>query len=474
MIPRTFRRVYVLLSCTFSGLICGTLYLYSSYIPQIAKRLGYSVTDSCTIALCGTVGTALSSPLSGVLVDKKGYSGALLLGGASIIGAYYGLKVQFDLSYSSVLLSGTFLYLIGMGSTLVSFSSLKCCAISFPGIRGIATSLPLALYGLSAFFYSMVASVFFPGQVSRFLNFLIFSMVFILAVCAPSFLLCDKETRSRKTFRKHNLVEGIEMVSVKQADLRKSSSLTDDLASDRTVESGEHVLKSLNFWLVFLITGSLASIGQMYIYSVGYMTKALVTKNLHDGNIEVISNIDVSIQQNQQMQVALLSVSNFGGRIIAGVCADVISRSGGMARTWLLLVPTIGSVVTQIVGNLIDSYSTLIIESLLVGAFYGFTFCIMPIIVGDLFGMEDFTFNWGIVCLAPFIPSFILTTLFGKIFDSNSSKTKDSDIVLCLKGKLCYNSIFQTTILFSVFSLFLAIFLIRNLKRSSRIVKMTV
>ena len=62
--------------------------------------------------------------------------------------------------------------------------------------------------------------------------------------------------------------------------------------------------------------------GQMYIYSVGYMVKALVTKAL-----PAEMNVNIIIQQDQQFQVGLISIANFIGRIVSGISGDIITQS---------------------------------------------------------------------------------------------------------------------------------------------------
>ena len=204
MISRNVQRVFVLLSCTFLGLICGTLYLYSSYSPQLANQLHYSASDSSIIALCGTIGVAIAGPISGAVVDRKGYTVSLLIGGILIISSYIGLKRQFDYAWSNVQFSSFTIFLVGVGSTFINSACLKCCAVSFPSIRGVATSLPLALYGLSALFYSVIASVFYPGDTSNFLGFLVMSIIFIYLICFPSVYIadCEHKLKSASTFHK--------------------------------------------------------------------------------------------------------------------------------------------------------------------------------------------------------------------------------------------------------------------------------
>lgn len=415
----TIRRVFVLLSCTFLGLICGTLYLYSSYSPQLARRLDYSVTDLSSIALFGTLGVAVSGPLAGVVVDRRGYTTAMVLGGMAIIGGYLGLKHQYDSQYSSLVVSCFLLFAVGSGLTYINSACLKCCAVSFPSIRGVATSLPLALYGLSALFYSVIASMFYPGQTSAFLGVLAYSALAIFAVCSPLVMLCDREHTRRPHARTRS---GVELLVLSPAP-------------SKTEKQPDTAIWTLpKFWMLFVVTGMLASLGQMYIYSVGYMVKALVTYQ-----VGIEGEIDALVQRDQQFQVGLLSMANCIGRIASGIAGDIITQSFNRKRSWLLFLPSFGLLLTQLMARLVSVYASLGLASLLTGFFYGFTFCIMPIIVGDVFGMDNFSFNWGIVGLAPIVPSFYFTNLFGLIFDSHLENGS------CLLGRACYSEIFSIT-----------------------------
>lgn len=440
MLSRNVHRVLVLLSCTFLGLICGTLYLYSSYSPQLAKQLQYTASDSSKIALWGTIGTAWAGPISGAVVDRKGYTLSLLIGAFLIILGYGGMKYQFDHQYNQVQISCFWLFSIGLGSTFINSACLKCCAVSFPSIRGVATSLPLALYGLSALFYSVIASVFYAGKTSEFLGFVGISVIVICVICFPSVYLSDKEHKLRKasTFRNHQLLE--------------------DSEKNLSTHSKVDLFKSYKFWMCFAILGSLASLGQMYIYSVGYIVKSLVGYSTTEEHLEVAATsdqVELLIQQQQQLQVGMISIANCIGRILAGILGDIITQSFSTPRSWLLVIPSVGTTFCQILTSNTVHYNNLPLNSFLVGLFYGFTFCLIPIIVGDIFGMEDFSFNWGITCLAPIGPSYYLTSMFGKEYDLKSGKTalmdmaKDGETLLatmgCSLGNKCYNSVLGVT-----------------------------
>ncbi|KAF3989000.1 hypothetical protein FT663_00622 [Candidozyma haemuli var. vulneris] len=449
--PSTITKSLTLLSCTFLGLICGTLYLYSSYSPQLAQRLSYSATDSSLIALFGSLGVAVTGPVAGLVVDRKGYTVSLAIGGLSICLGYYGLRRQFASAMSNLSYSCFLLFIVGLGSTFINSACLKCCAVSFPNIRGVATSLPLALYGLSAMFYSVIASVYYPGDTSGFLWFLIVSVGVILAICSPQLMLCDIRNIQPKRHAASNS-EIIQMTTIGQK--LEPEPIQYHGLHHNTEASGFDLLRSPRFWLLFIATGAFASLGQMYIYTVGYMVKALVTNTFTtpvDTSVEYVP-MEVVIQQEQQVQVGLLSVANCVGRLSAGILGDIISQSFRKPRGWLLFIPGLGLVITQIMGLSITQPHHLEWASMLSGFFYGFTFCIMPIIVGDVFGMENFSGNWGLVGMSPIVPSFFFTNHFGKVYDRHSSMS-ELGITVCTLGNGCYRQVYKLTLGVSVFAI---------------------
>lgn len=449
--PSTITKSLVLLLCTFLGLVCGTLYLYSSYSPQLAQRLNYLATDSSLIALCGSLGVAVTGPVAGVFVDRRGYTASLFIGGVSICLAYYGLRHQFSQALSSLWYLCFLLFCVGLGSTFINSACLKCCAVLFPNIRGVATSLPLALYGLSAMFYSVIASVYYPGDTSGFLGFLILSVGIITVVCSPQLMVCDFKDLLPKRHRASNS-EIIQMTTIGQKI--DSEPIQYHGLHHNTELSGMQLLRNPRFWLLFAATGAFASLGQMYIYTVGYMVKALVTSTFTtpvDPTIEYVP-VEVVIQQEQQVQVGLLSVANCVGRLLAGILGDIISQSFRKPRGWLLFIPGIGIFATQIMCLSITDPHHLEWASMLLGFFYGFTFCVMPIIVGDVFGMENFSGNWGLVGLSPIFPSFFFTNHFGKVYDNHTVMT-ELGVPSCGLGNGCYRQVYKLTLGVSVLAI---------------------
>lgn len=431
-----FRKSFVLLSCTFLGLVCGTLYLFSLYLPQLALRLGYSATDSSKLALCGTVGVALAGPPAGKLVDYKGFSVATMIGGLLIAVSYGCLRQQYVQAHLLVFLLMFYMFMIGLGSTFINLATLKCCAVCFPKIRGVATLLPLALYGLSAMVFSQLALVVCPGDTAKFLAFLAWLVVGIVVVCLPSLVMVD-----------YLGVEAVVGIAISEKpNLEREKEVGAATTSAYSELEEPLLLASPRFWTLFMVLGFGAALGQMYIYSVGYMVKALLSL----GTSERVA------ARTQQGQVLILLVANCLGRILAGVSGDFVVAKK-TPRAVLLLVPSIGFVLGLVLGM------TVMLPQLWVclgihGFSYGFLFCVMPLIVADTFGLAKFSYNWGLVNLAPILPLYVLTLWFGKVYDGNSEvvvltlldggnlalvTTKTTQ---CLLGQRCYTQVFGVTV----------------------------
>lgn len=389
------------------GLVCGTLYLYSLYGPQLAARLGYTATQLLLLALLGNLGVAVAGPVAGATVDRSGYTVSISAGAFCVIGGYVGLRQQYEAAYENVLFSAALLFVIGCGLTFINQALLKCCATCFPRMRGVATALPLAFYGLSAMLHSLVASVFFSDNTAGFLGYLLVSSLVIFLLCGPSVMLCDT---GRRTVKVENLT--LALLEKKKPKVKEAM--------------GWQLLNKKSFWALFIGLGAFSAVGQMYIYNVGYMTRALLPQD--------------TVHTEQQLQVALLSAANFAGRLAAGVLGDVVGQRFSSSRSRLLFVPGLGLVLTQMLIGSLKHAETLRLTSLLTGFFYGFTYCIVPLLVGDAFGMEHFSGNWGLVGLAPILPSLYLTGLFGKVYDMRADESH-----VCV-GRDCYRPAFDFTL----------------------------
>ena len=103
-----------------------------------------------------------------------------------------------------------------------------CC--EFPSIRGVATSLPLALYGLSALFYSVIASVFYPGDTSNFWGFGNVNYFHLFDLFPSVYIAdCEHKLKSASTFHKPSVTVNSTHHHPPNTDSQSISSLFTDV-----------------------------------------------------------------------------------------------------------------------------------------------------------------------------------------------------------------------------------------------------
>lgn len=444
---KSVEKLLFLVTCTINGFACGTLYLYSAYGPQLAIRLKYSGSDSSLMAFAGTIGIALTGVPASIIIDKKGFAVTVLLGSLSIGLGYLGLKGQYDHINPNLPLSMIYVFLAGSGSTSINSCLIKCCAISFPNNRGVATSFPIASYGLSAFVFSTLSSIFFKNNISGFLGLLGWTCLLVTLISLPVFYYADKISQNGHTVRPMASGTGTPRNSSIELTTMRNRSLGEELIIKKFQENEDKsILKSSTFWILFWIVGVLVALGQMYIYSVGFMIKSLVHL---DG--------ELMIQKEQQFEVSLLSIFNCSGRLFCGILGDLISIRFNKSRTWILFVPIVSLTIVQIMGVFLKDEKYLYILSSLNGFGYGFTWASIPQIIIELFSVNSLSFGWGFINLAPILPVYFFTHYFGSNYDLNLTEV-DNELV-CLKKSECYNKTFKISSIVAIFTLFLVIWI---------------
>ncbi|KAK6080980.1 major facilitator superfamily transporter [Seiridium cupressi] len=165
-------RIVSSVAATVISLACGTNYVYSAWAPQFADRLLLSATESNLIGLFGNLGMYSMGVPVGILVDNRGPRPAVIFGSILLGIGYWPLHTAYNDGHGSVPLMCFFSYLTGLGGCMAFAAAVKTSALNWPHHRGTATAFPLAAFGLSAFFFALVGSIFFPGDPGRFLELL--------------------------------------------------------------------------------------------------------------------------------------------------------------------------------------------------------------------------------------------------------------------------------------------------------------
>jgi len=117
----------------------------------------------------------------GMFVDTRGPRPAVFVGSILLGVGYLPLERAYNAGQGSVPWLSFASFLTGLGGCMGFAASVKTSALNWPHHRGTATAFPLAAFGLSAFFFSVVSSIFFPGSPGKFLLLLsvgTFGMIF--------------------------------------------------------------------------------------------------------------------------------------------------------------------------------------------------------------------------------------------------------------------------------------------------------
>lgn len=117
-----------------------------------------------------------------MLVDAKGPRIAVIVGAILLGAGYFPLHQAYDKGFASMPFLCLFSYFTGLGGCCAFAAAIKTSALNWPHHRGTATGFPLAAFGLSAFFFSMIKQFIIPGSTGDFLLLLAcgtFGLVFI-------------------------------------------------------------------------------------------------------------------------------------------------------------------------------------------------------------------------------------------------------------------------------------------------------
>ncbi|AAW44083.1 hypothetical protein CNBF0550 [Cryptococcus deneoformans B-3501A] len=484
------RRAGVFATSVVVGLASGSNYGYSAYAPQLASQLVISATLVNLIGLAGNFGMYTSGPVWGKIVDSKGQKIPLLAGGlCCLLG--YGITHAFythiiplrspssdDPSYLRLSLLLFAMFLTGCGGSAGLTSGVNAVAKSFPdSTRASATGAVLAGFGLSAFLFSALGHLFWPGDSGGLLALLtvgtggpMLFAAFIVRAMPPEgeqslgpplyeqveqdedgdgmgveVAVGDYGSPTFSRSSSFELSRSMEFSRSRSPAARgrhihpdpdhpqphahfgalppshnathkpprsRSSSLS-SLPPTLLTHSPVDLIKTVDFWLLFIILAVLSGTGLMYINNAGTVVLALAREGKRVYNKEKIGGW-------QAKQVGLVSIWNCAGRILGGVYSDFCKTHFQIRRIWALPLVACLFIVSQLSALSTTHAQSLWIVSSLLGLAYGALFNVMPMLILEWFGMRHFSQNWGWTAVAPIIGSNTFNVLFGSVYDANS------------------------------------------------------
>lgn len=425
------------------ALATGTLFVYSVYNTQLADKCNLDASQTANLNISATLGTALGGLLSGVVTDKYGTQMPILFSCLTISLGYRWVYMLYMMPGAPYILIQLLvaMFLVGLGSVSGYFSCLKAIVLEFPNFRSSAQSVTIASFAISSLLYLTISSKLFNGDTGRFLYFLHVSCGLMLFI---GFLFIRVEGHHDKV----QLEETEPLLTSEESPapitLRPSVTRLKALGIKETLESPI-------FWYHYAMFAIMQGLGQMYIYSVGYVLKAVH----YAYSKEETATSDPSLQSLQVLHVSLIAIFSFVGRLLSGPQSDYLVRVLKSQRHWIVILGTslmlAGHLLNtmpllQITNDLHKANIILLVVSCLIGYAYGFSFASFPAIVADLFNMKNYSFIWGVMYTSTTFGLTLMTKLFGAVYDWQSNDW-DAELgkYVCAKGSGCYRLTFEIT-----------------------------
>lgn len=208
-----------------------------------------------------------------------------------------------------------------------------------------------------------------------------------------------------------------------------------------------HTITTPRFITYYIILATLQGIGQMYIYCVGFIVQTQIN-SLPPGQE------DLNPEKIQSIQVSIISILSFAGRLSSGPVSDLLVKKLKAQRMWNIVLAGLmmfwGS--TQMLSKLpVDRMSVMtgMPESLanisVCSAIFGFAFGVVfgtyPPIIADSFGTSAFSTIWGISTSGGLPTIKIFAAVLGRDLDKH---TNPGDTI-CKRGEQCYTHTFHVT-----------------------------
>lgn len=234
----------------------------------------------------------------------------------------------------------------------------------------------------------------------------------------------------------------------------------------------------------YLVVALASGIGQMYIYSVGFIVTAQYNydaehdfggdSDVNGALVKLVARVVSTLSGGppltggaaklQALQVSLISIASFSGRLFSGILSDLLHKNYHVSRLWIVTATALLLSVGQLITLLnVNNPHLVTLASTIIGLSYGLIFGTYPAVIADKFGTNTFSTTWGLICTGPLIVLFTLNKYFGRIYDAHT----DPATGICYEGNGCYKDafLFSYSLCFVIFSTTLILIWIQRTPR---------
>jgi len=389
-------------------LVSGTLYAYGAFAKAIESQLGISAIDSGYVQKFGNIGLCMAVTV-GATVDRFGlrasaFVGAVLGGGGFLL---MWAHVEGYIGGKGVVAMSTFYFIAGQGCQFTYMPGLMNYKNISPKYHGVSLGILDMSFGLSSVIFSQIYAQSFgldpdplKENLSGFLLFLAGSMIVVNMI---------------------NLII-LYVPSHRREVPRVQEAFAADVGTPTLPTSPSAVLRSCEFWLLFVFFMLNQGATIWFIGAVSDMSTAF------------------GLGHSGATLTTIITATGAVCRISAGVLSDLLNRFVSRIAFLLglsLLLP-VGFALLVAQGG-----AALTMGSVLIGAGFGSAWCLVPLMVSDTFGLQNFSTIWGIVIMGSAIGPFILQPIDSAVQAAHSTSKH------CL-GEPCYQNTYLVCLAMSV------------------------
>lgn len=405
------------------GLSTGTIFVFAVYSTQLADKCELNSSQIANLNILCTLGSSIGAIIGGLITDYYGTQIPMLISSITLFWGYHWLYLLYSAGPSaSYTLFWIAMFLIGVGSVAGYFSAIKAVTLHFPNFKGSAQSVTIASFAISALLFSYISNVVNDTQ---------FFLKLLSIVCGLSVFIGFIFIR----------IDGSADEPIELVDTSEDTEI--DTKSLKNLNIKDSLLNSV-FVYHYIIFALIQGLGQMYIFSIGYILKAI--------HFKYASTSTVSLKSLQAFHVSIISVASFLGRLASGPKSDLLVQRFKLERHWVLIF----GLVLMFTGHTLSSVNLdgwsfsqvqtiLVFISVFIGYAYGFNFASYPAIISDIFNMKYYSLIWGTMYTATTFGLTVMSKLFGRNYDSHTTWDEVTKEYICKIGSNCYRQTFSLT-----------------------------
>ena len=366
------RWLVLAVSCLIN--ICiGSMYAWSSLSAPMAQELNANLSSVFCTANAVSFITMI---IGGLLNDKYGPRWVMFAGGV-----LFGVGM-FASGFAQSVMHLIFSYGLSLG---FGMSMVYCCTISntikfFPDKRGMVGGMTTASYGISSVIFAPLAD-WICSFVGARMTFMILGGVFLVVICAGSFLIL----RAPVGFLPQGYVPPVPTGAQRAAD-----------------KTPVEMLKTPVFYVMLVLLTCGGTFGLMVISAAKGLALAMTPASAAVAT----------------MFVSVLCLFNTAGRLVAGTLSDKLGRVNTlMAALCMALVGLATLYICAGVGSVV----LFAVGVMLIGVCFGTFMGVFPGFCTDQFGVKYNTVNYGIMWIGFSAAGIIGPSVLSAVYASSGS-----------------------------------------------------